>query len=261
MDLIARRFRGVFIAIVVLGLSAGAVFAGHVALQAPATAPTAAEQGDQDEQADENDTETPDADENETDDQDAAEAPDDTDTDSGDAADGAHGLLVSTAAKMATPTGVSAAGVGFKNHGAFVSCVARMTTVPAFADQAAMVAFLTALTPDDCSATDRTETEPTVSEAEAASAHGALVSAAAQMPTPVVQGDGAVQFRNHGEFVSCVAQMKSLPADFTGTPTDFLNALTPDACAAAAAADDAAKADKVHGKAGVHGRGRGHKRS
>ena len=117
MDLIARRFRGAAIAIVVLGLSAGAVFAGHVVVQATATAPTTAEQGDQNDQGDENATETPEPAE-------TPEAPDAAGTDgTGNTADN-HGALVSRAAQMPTPA-------GFANHGAFVSCVAHMKTLPA----------------------------------------------------------------------------------------------------------------------------------
>jgi hypothetical protein len=178
VDLIARRFRGVLIAIVVLGISAGAVFAGHVTLQVPASAPTASEQGDQNEQADENDNETPEADDN--DGADEQEAPEPPDADTGDTA--------------------------------------------------------------------------------AEGTHGALVSAAAQMDTPVMLGEGAVQFKNHGEFVSCVAHIKTMPAGMDVAAV--LAKVTPDSCAAAAAADKpdkADKADRVHGKSGKHGKG--HNRS
>jgi hypothetical protein len=176
VDLIARRFRGVLIAIVVLGLSAGAVFAGNVVLQAPASGTTAEQgdqndQGDQNEQADQNDNEAPDADE----------------TDSAD----------------------------------------QQTPPP----------------PTDSQVTTTTD----------AANHGAFVSQAAQMTTPA-------GFANHGAFVSCVAHMKDTSAIPTGTTTaDFLGALTPEACAAAAAAQQTAKADRVHGKAGKHGKG--HNRS
>jgi hypothetical protein len=172
VDLIARRFRGVLIAIVVLGLSAGAVFAGHVVLQAPATSPTASEQGDQDEQADETDNEAPETDKA---DQDAPDANDGT----GNTADN----------------------------------------------------------------------------------HGALVSAAAQMETPVFAAAGATQFANRGAFVSCVAHVKTLPAGMTVEA--FLATVTPKTCAdadaARAAEKAAAKADRLHGKAGQHGKG--HNRS
>ena len=139
MDLITRRFRGAFIAIVVLGLSATAVFAGHVVLQAPATSPTAAEQGDQDNQADETDNETPDA--NET--PEAPETPEPADTaDTGTPPDGTHGALVSAAAQMPTPA-------GFANHGAFVSCVAHM---PALTPGTTPAQALALVTPDTCAA-------------------------------------------------------------------------------------------------------------
>jgi hypothetical protein len=138
VDLIARRFRGVLIAIVVLGLSAGAVFAGHVVLQAPATTPTAAEQGDQDEQADETDNEAPEAAEtDEADDQDAPE----TDDGTGKPTDN-HGALVSAAAQMETPAAFAG------SHGAFVSCVAHLKSLPeGVTDQAV---FLAALSPEAC---------------------------------------------------------------------------------------------------------------
>src|SRR4029079_7580123 len=80
-----------------------------------------------------------------------------------------------------------------------------------------------------------------------ADTHGALVSAAAQMPTP----DG---FRNHGAFVSCVAHMK----DATLATIDWTT-VTPEACAAAKpgkgndpekqAAKDTAKAERDAAKA------------
>jgi hypothetical protein len=144
VDLIARRFRGVLIAIVVLGLSAGAVFAGHVVLQAPATVPTAAEQGDQNEEVDENDNEAPEADEaDEADDQ---EAPDGT----GDKADN-HGALVSAAAKMETPFFREAGATQFANHGAFVSCVAQMKSLPE-GFTGTQEAFLATVTPTTCAA-------------------------------------------------------------------------------------------------------------
>ena len=121
MDLIARQFRGILIAVIVLGLSAGAVFAGQVALQA-STAGQSAEQTDQNGQgADENDNEAPDADET-ADAQETPEPPEANQPASPDSATGNHGALVSRAAQMATPT-------GFANHGAFVSCVAHMKDV------------------------------------------------------------------------------------------------------------------------------------
>jgi hypothetical protein len=107
-----RRFRGLAIALAVLAISAGAVFATAPAF-APVAGPNAAtptatpaptpapdiEDGDED--GDDGATETPAAPE-------AAEAE-----------DGTHGDLVSEAAQAETPE-------GFANHGAWVSCVARM---------------------------------------------------------------------------------------------------------------------------------------
>jgi hypothetical protein len=237
VDLIARRFRGVLIALVVLGLSASAVFAGHVALQAAASAPTTAEQGDQDEQADENDNEAPDADED-----DDADEQGDEDGD-GDTADN-HGALVSRAAQMDEPE-------GFKNHGEFVSCVAHMKDVT---DPAAF--DLAALTPETCgivlsedeAALQSPDERDETTETETGN-HGVLVSRAAQMTEPA-------GFANHGAFVSCVAHMKDVtdPAAFDFTTVTVASC---DEAAALRAADKAAaKADKVHGKSGQHGKGR-----
>jgi hypothetical protein len=244
VELIARRFRGVIIALVVLGLSASVAFAGHLTL-APTSQPTTSEQGDQDEQATENDESS------------------DADEDSGDAAAGNHGAVVSMAAMMDTP--VAAEGEeGFKNHGAFVSCVAHMKDDPVLAEGQTLADFLGALTPADCTAGDEDATE---AEAEAEDAegdafnHGALVSAAAQMETPVAAA-GETAFANHGEFVSCVAKMRDVPAGMT--VEQVLAGVTATTCAAAdqarADAKAAAKADKVRGKSADHkGKGRGHK--
>ena len=51
-----------------------------------------------------------------------SESPDGSETDENRAGDGAHGALVSAAARMDTPA-------GFRNHGAFVSCIAHMKNV------------------------------------------------------------------------------------------------------------------------------------
>lgn len=104
-----RRFRGLGVALVVLAISAGAVFAGNTIAQLTVpTSPTTAE-----EPTEGTDTDTDeDADEDTGTDEDA-----DADADA-DAPDN-HGGLVSEAAKMETPE-------GFVNHGAFVSCVAHM---------------------------------------------------------------------------------------------------------------------------------------
>ncbi len=252
MELIARRFRGVIIALVVLGLSASVAFAGHLTL-APVSQPTAAEQGDQDEQANENetDTEKPDADENDNESPDANEQSNEQSNEDSTASDN-HGALVSTAAMMTEPD-------GFKNHGAFVSCVAHMKVAPTLAAGQTLEAFLAALTPADCvvdrgadtaDATDGSTTEDTATDSPN---HGALVSTAAQMADP----EG---FANHGEFVSCVARMKDLPS---GMSIDqVLAAVTVDACRATSdAKTDAktgAKTDTAHGKRANHKNRRHH---
>jgi hypothetical protein len=95
-ELIARLrpFRAVGIALVVLVVSAGLVLAASGGTHGPGSShghgPTASEQPDESESPDE------------------SGAPGD-----------AHGALVSAAARMATPN-------GFRNHGAFVSCVAHL---------------------------------------------------------------------------------------------------------------------------------------
>ncbi len=73
----------------------------------------------------------------------------------------------------------------------------------------------------------------------ASDAHGALVSAAAQMVTPA-------GFANHGAFVSCVAHMK----DMTLATIDWTK-VTPESCGAATAPANAkAQAGKDNGAAG-----------
>ena len=148
-DLI-RRFRALGIALVVLAMSATMAFAAapHLLLTS-SDGPTAgessegdqgeqADQGDQDEQGDEADA--PEADAPET------EAPETEAPDTGDAGTAGaaantdtHGALVSAAAAMPTPD-------GFKNHGAFVSCVAHMK------DATLATIDWTTVTPDSCAA-------------------------------------------------------------------------------------------------------------
>ena len=101
--------------------------------------------------------------------------------------------------------------------------------------------------PDTEDPSEAADTRPRRTPTAAEDTHGALVSAAAQMPTP----DG---FRNHGAFVSCVAHMK----DATLATIDWTT-VTPEACAAAKpgkgndpekqAAKDAAKAERDAAKA------------
>jgi hypothetical protein len=71
-------------------------------------------------------------------------------------------------------------------------------------------------------------------DAAAAGAHGAIVSEAAQMETP----EG---FANHGAWVSCVTHLTKLPVEEGAEPLTLAD-ITPEACAAAAEAKQAAKA-------------------
>src|SRR6478609_4154972 len=119
---LVRRFRGMGVALVVLALSAGAVFAA-----APRFAPaseTAFETTETTETSETTQTTTV-GDEDGGDEGGDVETPETSETsemsDGTEGTDGAdtHGELVSTAAQMPTPA-------GFPNHGAFVSCVAHM---------------------------------------------------------------------------------------------------------------------------------------
>jgi hypothetical protein len=137
-DLI-RRFRGVSIALVVLAMSAGVVFA-----TAPLTLPTGAHgpnAGTPTEGADEDSSEAPETEEPSEDvdqDEDASEPAETEETETEDAADpDSHGALVSAAAQMDTPE-------GFANHGAFVSCVAHMK------DATLATVDWTTVTPEAC---------------------------------------------------------------------------------------------------------------
>ncbi len=122
MTILLRRFRGIAIAIAVMAITAGAVFATAPSV-APTSAPTAGQptqeptatptaspdrEKDKDKAGEQGAAETPKAPE-------AAETPE---ADESPATD-SHGALVSAAAQRPTPE-------GFANHGAFVSCVAHM---------------------------------------------------------------------------------------------------------------------------------------
>jgi hypothetical protein len=143
-----RRFRGLGVSLVVLALSAGAVFAGAPQLVLTGShvnpAVDAVQGGDED--ASEEPSGSPNTeDASEAPDEDASEAPETGDAaESPDAAEtGApadtHGALVSAAAQMDTPD-------GFANHGAFVSCVAHMK------DASLATIDWTTVTPDSCAA-------------------------------------------------------------------------------------------------------------
>jgi hypothetical protein len=139
-----RRFRGLGIALAVLAISAGAVFAG-----APHLAPTAAHpaQAQQEDRTSEP-SESPDQDQDGDHAKGAAatpETPEAPDADEDAAETGApadtHGAIVSAAAKAETPA-------GFKNHGQFVSCVARMDGLdPATFDPAKVTPAACGITP------------------------------------------------------------------------------------------------------------------
>jgi hypothetical protein len=152
---LVRRFRGLFVALVALALSAGVAFAwggppdaaskglGIAALASGQTVPARAE-------------EQPTA---ETDEETEEEAPEtDAPEDESGATDN-HGALVSEAAAMETPD-------GFDNHGQFVSCVAKMNH--GLAPDATPPADLSALTPEECGIT----TEATTQSTKAPKTHG-----------------------------------------------------------------------------------------
>ena len=167
-----RRFRGLGVAVVVLALSAGAVFASSAGLSMrPASAPQTADQTQSDEPSEaagsQDPSEAPESEAPETEDaSQAANTAAPTDT---------HGALVSTAAQMDTPA-------GFANHGAFVSCVAHMT------DATLATIDWTKVTPEACaaanpnqaSATGNAKSEAGKAKGQAGRAKGAAHRAAAQ---------------------------------------------------------------------------------
>lgn len=182
MSPIARRFRGVLIAIVVLGLSASAVFAAR-ALPQLAAAFSGGVTASQQERSgtDEDQTETPDADQDQDGADDADDANADAPVDAADATEEAsdnHGALVSEAAHMTTPA-------GFRNHGAFVSCVAHMKDLPAGAPPV----DLAALKPADCDSDAATEDASTSTDA---------VGPKKDKAPKVKNGHGRGHAKNHG---------------------------------------------------------------
>ena len=151
MTHLMTRFRGLMVAIVALAISAGAAFAwggppeattdglATAAAAAGKTVPARAEEapnagGDEDAAEDGDEADAPSAD----------EPADETATDN-------HGSLVSQAAQMDTPTAFTDEGL---NHGAFVSCVARMNHGHEDPDAAPSEPVdLATLTPEDCGIT------------------------------------------------------------------------------------------------------------
>ncbi len=121
LHVLFSRSKGLGAALAVLTLSAGVAFAGagpnlHINL-------TGANNGVEASEAPESDapeSEAPESEAPESEAPDASEAPEAPDA--GGASTDTHGALVSAAAQMPTPA-------GFRNHGAFVSCVAHMKDV------------------------------------------------------------------------------------------------------------------------------------
>ena len=150
MNDLIRRFRGMGVALVVLAMSAGVVFAGAphfapVASNEPLVEAPSVEAGE----SEAPESEAPESEEpSETaSDEPSDDASDQAKADVVESASGdTHGALVSTAAHMPTPD-------GFPNHGAFVSCVAHM-------DKGVAVEGFdwTTVTPESCgiAATDAT---------------------------------------------------------------------------------------------------------
>jgi hypothetical protein len=143
-DLI-RRFRGLGVAVVVLAMSAGVVFAaaphGQPASDRVPNAETPTSGTDEDE-SEAPETEAPETEAPETEAPDTEDPSEDADTDKAetDSTSGDnHGALVSAAAQMPTPD-------GFRNHGAFVSCVAHMK------DATLATIDWTTVTPEACAA-------------------------------------------------------------------------------------------------------------
>jgi hypothetical protein len=94
--------------------------------------------------------------------------------------------------------------------------------------------------PGEAAESEEASGDPAAASEEPSDNHGALVSTAAQMPTPS-------GFPNHGAFVSCVAHMKDVAAtgfDWT-TVTPESCEVTPDTQTQA----DAGKAKGAEGKA------------
>ena len=139
-DLI-RRFRGLGVAVVVLAMSAGVVFAAAPHGQPASDRVPNAETPTSDTDGDEDESEAPETEAPETEAPETEEPSEDADTETADAESTGdnHGALVSAAAQMPTPD-------GFRNHGAFVSCVAHMK------DATLATIDWTTVTPEACAA-------------------------------------------------------------------------------------------------------------
>jgi cytoskeletal protein RodZ len=171
MILVTRQLRGLAIALVILGLSAGVVLGAHglqvretAAHPASSDASESPEGSETPEASDDAESESPAAsdedDSSET--ADPSESADPSETadpsesadpsDASDAtSDGSHGSMVSEAAGMDTPA-------GFANHGAFVSCVARQNHGHLAPDATPMP--IAELTPEACAKTSSAPSDP-----------------------------------------------------------------------------------------------------
>ena len=189
MTPLLRRFRGLGIALAVLAISAGAVFAAGPSLQL--SSHTSSQAGTR--TAAEDPSESPEASESPEPSQspEASETPEPSETAEPSESPQApgtpgnpatpnpdtHGALVSTAAQMPTPS-------GFRNHGAFVSCVAHL--------HVSLTGFdWTTVTPAFCGITSGGATPQTQHPSTNGASHGAAGRAkgeaarAAHAPTTV----------------------------------------------------------------------------
>lgn len=129
MSSMLRQFRGLGIALTVLALSAGAVFAAAPSLQLTSSHGTTSASVDASESAEPSDSpeasksaepsETAEPSDSPSESAEPSESPSQNAALGASPSPDTHGALVSTAAQMPTPS-------GFPNHGAFVSCVAHL---------------------------------------------------------------------------------------------------------------------------------------
>jgi hypothetical protein len=155
-DLI-RRFRGLAVALVILALSAGAVFAATPVLrptavpqpqveEVPSEDPSEEPSASPDEDGDEDTDDDADEDTDEDPSEEPSASPDEDGDEDADGPSDNHGAVVSAAAKAETPA-------GFKNHGQFVSCVAHMDVAdPSTFDPATVTPEACGITPEEAKA-------------------------------------------------------------------------------------------------------------
>ena len=180
-----RRSRSLAIALVVLALSAGVSLATAPVFR-PVSGPAAGSQAEEpeaneNEQGEDADEQSEDANEPAP----AEDAPEAPDAEDGTPAVGTHGELVSAAAAMETPA-------GFTNHGAFVSCVAKMKDVT-LAD-----VDWTTVTPEACGAAkDAAKAERDAAKAERAAQRDAAKAERAAQREAKVHGKSAAHAPAH----------------------------------------------------------------